>query len=118
VTTVEMTTKPVALASALVPVACPPPLRPATVAQAQAKALGLRPVHGPAVMTATTTLSPTTLPTTSLSNSMGYTDAIGASMANSAADPRALRQGLQVTFQAKKATGGNARGIPPRGRPV
>ena len=117
-TTVERTNQPVALASAFMSVACPPPLRSATVVQAQAEALGLTAVHVPAVRTATTTLSATTLSTTSLSNYMGYTDALGAGMAISIADPKSLRQGLQVTFRVEKATGGNARGIPPRGRPV
>jgi hypothetical protein len=53
--------------------------------------------------------------TASKINYMGYTSAMGEGWATSNLLVSAKRQ-HQV--QADKATGGNARGIPPRGRPV
>ena len=53
--------------------------------------------------------------TTSKINYMGYTSAMGEGWAASTSLVTAKRQ-HQV--QVAKATGGNARGIPPRGRPV
>ena len=110
VATMSMTWRPSALISA-----CPPPTAfRATVVPVRLNVPGL----------AASEIQPRTASfpglvaggrTSSKINYMGYTSAMGEGWAASNSLVTAVRQ-HQV--QADKATGGNARGIPPRGRPV
>lgn len=94
--------QPVAVASF-----CVPTRIPANAAPAQAKALG-RSAASP--LSAATVLVAVTAPTSMSGN--------GAGMAPTAANQVSLHRGYQAEFQTDKAKGGDARGIPPRGRPV
>jgi len=106
-----MTRRPSALTSACTPVAGS---WLATVVRARANVSGLSAVEIQA-RTAPGFGLRAGISTPSKINYMGYTSAMGEGWAASNSLVTAVQQ-HQV--QADKATGGNARGIPPRGRPV
>ncbi len=112
----SMTRRPSALTSACMPVTRS---WPATVVQARANVSGLSAVE----------IQPRTAPvfglragigTSSKINYMGYTSAMGEGMATPTTGALVVsaQRDHQVQVQVVKATGGDARGIPPRGRPV
>jgi len=115
VTTVEMTAKrPSALASACAPAT---KLWPATVVQAQVNVLGQTAVEIQVRTTPTFGVDAVTGTSVKI-NYMGYTSAMGEGKADATLANLAVSVLRDHQVQDAKASGGNARGIPPRGRPV
>ncbi len=109
----EITKRPSALASACAPAAS----WLATVAQARANVSGLSAVEIQARTAPVFGLRAGTGASVKI-NYMGYTSAMGEGMADTTTGAVAVLVQRDHQVQVAKAMGGNARGIPPRGRPV
>jgi hypothetical protein len=90
----------------------------ATVAQARTNVLGLSAVEIQATTAPVFGLRAVDGAPVKINNYMGYTSAMGEGMAATTSGSVAVLVQQDHPVLVVKATSGNARGIPPRGRPV